>query len=261
MKSLVDVIYNKSIDQGDIYKQYLNDLNEFYDLHIPEEIHERIINNEYVDYIDENLKTHDYKKLQKTLINKFDDIISFEDYNGEDNIKSFFIVLDDHTNVNEFSKNESFLNILEFFNYFFSEVIDNKLYIEPRYSTDKTSFIFNECNGICYHFCTNDKANKILKNGLRIKEGTYRMFPKRIYLYATPNIDINKDNKETLKAFINSVVSPFECKYKGLSILKININRIKNISLYKDTSMKSDNAFFTLTNIPSNYITKINIDI
>ena len=44
--------------------------------------------------------------------------------------------------------------------------------------------VYNENNGILYHFTPGSKKESILKNGLRIKKADYREFPERIYLYS-----------------------------------------------------------------------------
>ena len=50
-----------------------------------------------------------------------------------------------------------------------------------------SDYLYKECHGICYHVCERKNTEKILKSGLRCKNAGYRYFPKRIYLYCTPN--------------------------------------------------------------------------
>ena len=109
-------------------------------------------------FIYENLQTHDAEKLKEKLKKEYNGLIGFHDYNGESN-KSFYIILSDHANINEFSKKyaktenefehvDKFENILSFFNYYISfiEYQNNAwtLFVEPRYSDEISRQIYDK---------------------------------------------------------------------------------------------------------------------
>ena len=225
------------------------------------------------DYINENLKTHDYKKLQNQLLKEYDKYIEeFKDYEGSDKIKSFYIILKNQKpkynletskfdnpllSVKNVEKNknevEKFFNILRFFNYQYSnwKWIDNKyaLYIEPIYSEDASEY-FDKCHRQAYHFTYKKNVESILKNGLRLRRGNYRNFPERIYLWATDKKqDINDDNKELLD-FIHKLFGDDNLSLKDIDIIKVDLYHT-NYPVYKDTAMKTEKAIFIYNSIPT----------
>ena len=109
------------------------------------------------DYILDNLNTHDAEKLKS----KISDItkVKFEDY-SYGKIKSFSVLCASREEAISLTENEKFKNLIEFFNYFVSEIIDNRIFIEPVYSEDKSKYVFTDCEGICYHVTTNERAEK-----------------------------------------------------------------------------------------------------
>ena len=233
------------------------------------------------DYINENLKTHDYKKLQNQLLKEYGNYIEeFKDYEGNDNIKSFYIILNSQKpkynletskfdnpllSVKNVEKNteevEKFFNILRFFNYQYSQwsFVDNKdcLYIEPIYSEDASGY-FDKCHRQAYHFTYKKNVEGILKNGLRLKRGIYRKFPERIYLWATDKKqDINDNNKELLD-FIHKIFSNDKLYLNNIGIIKVDLYHT-NYPVYKDTAMKDKEAIFVYNNIPANLCKEIKI--
>ena len=223
------------------------------------------------DYINENLKTHDYKKLQNQLLKEYGDYIEeFKDYKGNDNIKSFYIILKSKfdnplLSIKNVGKNteevEKLFNILRFFNYQYSQwsFVDNKycLYIEPIYSEDASEY-FDKCHRQAYHFTYKKNVEGILKNGLRLKRGTYRKFPERIYLWATDKKhDINDNNKELLD-FIHKILADDKLYLNDIGIIKVDLYHT-NYPVYKDTAMKDKEAIFVYNNIPANLCKEIKI--
>ena len=220
------------------------------------------------EFIYENLQTHDAEKLKEKLKKEYNDLIGFHDYNGESK-KSFYIILSDYANINEFAKKyaktenefehvDKFENILSFFNYYISfiEYQNNAwtLFVEPRYSDEISRQIYDE-HLYLYHFTDKESAKSILENGLRCKKSSYRYYPERIFLYATKK-KININNEDT-KEFIDKVINHSKVKKYGLSILRIRNDGTYRI--YNDTAMKDDNAVFIYENIPAEYIKEINI--
>lgn len=204
------------------------------------------------DYILDNLNTHDAEKLKS----KISEIakVEFEDY-SYGSIKSFSVLCASKEDALSLVENEKFKNLIEFFNYFVSEIENNRIFIEPLYSEDKSKYVFSDCKGICYHITTQERAKNIMKSGLRTKRSSYREFPSRIYLYATPKLSLLKD--KNIKDFVKKIKSERE---GGIAIIRVNLNRCYNevMRFYKDTSMKEDEAVFTYNAIPPECLTKLN---
>lgn len=208
------------------------------------------------DYILDNLNTHDTEKLKSKILDMAD--VEFEDYSSG-KLKSFSILCTSKEEVINLVKNEKFKNLIEFFNYFASEVIDNRIFVEPVYSEDKSKYVFNDCNGICYHITTQERAEKIMRTGLRIKRSYYRNFPSRIYLYATSKLSLLNDKH--IKDFAYKIVNKIKVEREGgLAVIRVNLNKCYNdvMRFYKDTSMKEDEAVFTYSNISPECLTKLN---
>lgn len=249
--------------------QLLNDVNEFFNEDIPSQIKEKLLNDEYVDYVYENLQSHNAEKLKSKLKKEYGDEIDFQDYSGKDK-KSFVIILNDGNlldfynpnndkNTN-FEKIEKFNNILSFFNYYVSYNDEDRgrkyLFIEPRYSDNVTDEVFNSHKYI-YHFTDKKNGRSILETGLRIRKSDYREYPERTFLYVTDKKI--EDDIENVSKFILKVCNMHNIKRYGLSILRIENN--DKFDLYNDTAMKEDEAVFTYQNIPYQYIKKVNVNL
>lgn len=207
------------------------------------------------DYILDNLNTHDTEKLKSKILEISK--VEFEDY-SPGKIKSFSVLCASKEDAKSLIDNEKFKNLIEFFNYFVSEIKDNRIFIEPTYSEDKSTYVFKDCKGICYHITTNERAEKIMKTGLRIKRSYYRKFPSRIYLYATPKLSLVNDTH--IKDFVYKIVNKLKAEREGgIAIIRVNLNKCYNdvMRFYKDTSMKEDEAVFTYNNIPAECLTKL----
>ena len=262
MKNIKEYLHNKhkGIDTEYWTKEnyLLANVQEFYGDDIPEHIKEKLLNDEYVDYIYENLKSHDVKKLQYKLKKEYGNKIRFQNYLGD--IKKSFLIIPVDNDVSFFIDNEKINNILSFYNYYLSYSDNdngrNYLFIEPRYSDKVSDEIYNSHKYI-YHFTDKLSAKSILETGLRIKNRGYREFPERIFLYATDKKI--EDDKENIYKFILKVCNRKRIKEYGISVL-----RIKNdgkIDFYNDTAMDEKEAIFSYENIPYQYISKNNIDI
>ena len=252
MKQLKDYIYDidKLQPSYKFSNEYLYEEMKDFFVNVPNDYIKLYENNCLYkigfNYINENLKTHNYKKLQNQLLKEYEDYIEeFKDYVGTNNIKSFYIILKNQKpkynletskfdnpllSVKNVSKNtkevEKFFNILRFFNYQYSnwKFVDKKyaLYIEPIYSEDATEY-FDKCHRQAYHFTYKKNIEGILKNGLRLKRGKYREFPERIYLWATDKKkDINDDNKELLD-FIRKIFGNDKLLLKDIGVIKVDL--------------------------------------
>ena len=136
----------------------------------------------------------------------------WEDYSSG-KLKSFSVLCASKEDAISLTENEKFKNLIEFFNYFVSEIIDNRIFVEPVYSEDKSKYVFIDCKGICYHITTQERVEKIMRTGLRIKRSYYRKFPSRIYLYATPKLSLVND--ENIKDFAYKIVNKLKAEREG----------------------------------------------
>lgn len=269
MKTIKDFLKDKhnpfDIEYWSKENYLLENINDFFSNDIPDIIKERLKNDEYVDYVYENLQSHDAEKLKKKLKKEYGDEIDFQDYSGKDK-KSFVIILN-NGNIEDFynpgntnEKIEKFNNILSFFNYYVSYNDEDRgrkyLFIEPRYSDNVTDEIFNS-HKYLYHFTDKKSARSILETGLRIRKSTYREYPERTFIYATDKKV--EDDLENVSKFILKVCNIHNIKRYGLSILKIENNG--KFDLYNDTAMEEDEAVFTYQNIPYQYIKKVNVNL
>lgn len=230
---------------------------------IPLKIEKQIISGIYYDYIDESLKTHNYKKLEQTLYKHFNnDIIGFDDVysNYSSDKKMFVIAVKNNSNVID---NKLFNNIINFYNYKLREIQSfNKyklLYVEPIYPDIVNDFVYNKCNGKCLHLTDSNSANIILKTGLRLRNPIYANIPLRIYL-------LGEDKKYTiseLKTIANEFCNTYKIHKYGLSILEIDLNKLSKyrwINFYKDSASKLSNAVFCVQSIPKELINKIDYE-
>lgn len=243
----------------------LNNISEFFNNDIPNNIKEKLMNDEYVDYIFETLKTHDTDKLKEKLIKEYGDLITIDDY-SEGKKRSINITLNKEAKAYDFvstntkldntEKIEKFNNILAFYNYYvsYSDRRNDEfiIFIEPRYSDDVTDEIYDN-HMTLYHFTDGKSAESILKNGLRVKKSKYREFPERIFLYATEK-NLLDDIKNVTQFILKVRNAQLMYKY-GLAILKIKNNH--KFTIYKDTAMKDEEAVFVYENIPAEFISKV----
>lgn len=200
------------------------------------------------DILVENLQTHNKLDLRKRLTKIFPDI-EFGTFSHE------LIQFTSNKTLTE-QERKYFEDIVRFFGYFISREKNNHYTICPYYSTNKTQYIYNDCNSICYHLTTEKEVKSILVNGLRCKNGKndslYRFFPNRIYVIAT-----DKDiNSIAFKNDIKHILWELDCEPDDLILLKIDISG-KNLNFYHDDSMRSPYAFYTYTNIPKDFITNL----
>ena len=249
-----------------IYEWFIEDLQEYYNNDIPEDVMERIHNGELFDYVLENLQTHDVKKLQYKIKKYFGDKYKFEfepvlgdeDEGKEKNSKKSFYIHGRTLAIEQMYEDEDLNNLVKFYGYYIPKdhrPMSSYLMISPLYAESANDLVYKSCHGKLYHFTTKDHEESILKNGLRCKEGTYRDFPKRIYCYAS-----SRGVGPKAKAFINEVVNDFDRKDYGLTVLKIDLNKVgKNIDFYTDDYMEEKEAVYTYTNIPKECITKVDV--
>ena len=224
---------------------------------VPRSINERFVETPFYDFVNENLQSHDWRKLKIQLLKRFGDLIeNIETYFDKDSDTTILTVIF-HNYWEKFKciSDPEFMNILYFFNYFVTMERNSHIHIEPKYSEDSTSYVYGVCKGIVYHLTKKRNLESVLKNGLRCKgkmedSGDYRTFPQRIYCLA---IDPKNTNvRERLEKFAEETFDPDE----DYVALKINLNGL-NINFYRDLAMREySNCYFTYNNIPASRIEK-----
>jgi hypothetical protein len=197
--------------------------------------------------INESLLQHDPNKLKEYITNRFGkDIVSAK-------VEHDCVILTFKYDFMRklYLKNEAFINTMHIFNYIAQKDADSEyvLVCEPAVSDEATDYIEDKCNGIMYHITkTEDSKNGILKAGLRCKTASYRDFPERGFVFATPDYKDYNKTKEQLKELLE------ELKFPNLDkcyVIKFDMRRMPHyIKFYKDTSMESEHAFYTYYNIP-----------
>ena len=176
--------------------------------------------------INENLKSHNSKQLKEKIKSYFSSTYNIEFHSILDkkslknkyDKKSFIIDFNDVNSIKKIKKDENFISLLQFYNYYITREFYDSLIICPLYPeivTDKVN-----SNKYLYHFTTSNNYKSILKNGLRVKGGDYRKFPKRIYLYST-NKEIS-NNSNLPKKFIKKIINDFDYDIYGITIFKID---------------------------------------
>ena len=213
--------------------------------------------------VNENLKSHDAKQLQKKIKEyfpsyKFDFYSTLEKKSLKNKYdkKSFLIGLEDYAEMNKIKKDEKFISLLQFYNYYITKEFYDSFVVSPLYSENVTEQV--KKNKHLYHFTTGNNKESILKNGLRSKNGEYRYFPKRVYLYSTDknitpkNINDDKDIEE----FVKKILNKFDIDEYGVTIFEIDKEKLSNIDFYTDDYMDEKESVFIYSNIPAEAITK-----
>ena len=127
------------------------------------------------------------------------------------------------------------------------------MFIEPIYSEDASSY-FDKCHRQAYHFTYKTNVDKILKNGIKIRErNSVIKYPKRIYIWASDK----KINKSEINNFIKTLFG-YEFDENKIGIIKIDLYNI-NYPVYKDNAMKEKEALFVCNSIPANLCKEIKI--
>ena len=135
-------------------------------------------------------------------------------------------------------------DILDFYGYYVTHIEDNVIQVEPKYSRNMSSYIYGECRGIVFHMTDVNNIPSIMRNGLRTKTARYRIFPRRVYVFADPDImDVNDD------IFAEYAPELME-RPENLSVLKLDV-RGMGVDFYQDLAMDRDGVFFTYTNLPA----------
>lgn len=260
MKQLSDFVKEYKIyDAARHYQEcYLNSMMDFFGDDLPEGFEESLINLEYKDYILESLTSHDAELLKNKLHAEFKDIERIEFLTDKE--QSIWII-----SKTDLTNDSKFNSMLEIFGYYVTANRTNgdlfSIAICPRYAKDAYDMVYKQNHGKLYHFTAGKYVGEIETKGLRCKKSSYRDFPERVYLYAS---DKRLDKIPDIGKFIKTVVNPFDIKRYGLTVYRIDMNKLKSntyINFYTDDYMDEEAAVYTYNNIPAECITKIDVDL
>lgn len=249
MKSLVECIKaNYPTKMSTKIEETLANIKEYFGEDIPMQLIEETSNGQFSDYILENLNTHDVDLLIKKLHEKFRSIEIQKAEEGSRLKKGGIIV----RNVD--FQDDDFYDLIEFYGYDVTAQDSKKAYVNPVKSDRADDYVYDKNHGQLYHFTTKKKIKSILDNGLRIKEGTYRYFPKRIYLYSSTK---KLGELPNIADFMKKVTG--EDDISNVCALKVNLWN-HQIPMYHDETME-EGAVYCYNNIPSKFIKKIDINL
>lgn len=239
-----------SLDAGIRASRRYSVLESFYPRGIvPPDVQNRFGADPRFDFINENLNTHDYNIMMKAVERYLGDHLDnwsllFGKDHELDMIELFFP---------SFIVSEMYLDdpglkdVLDFYGYYVTHIEDNTILIEPKYSRNMSSYIYGECRGIIFHMTDVNNIPSIMRSGLRTKTASYRIFPRRVYVFADPDI---KDVNDSI--FAEYAPELME-RPENLSVLKLDV-RGMDIDFYQDLAMDRDGVFFTYTNLPASCI-------
>ncbi len=231
----------------------LESSSDYFDNNFPDEVINRIYNEEEFDPVLENLNTHDTQLLKKKLNGYFGKYIDrIEDYQKKSTDQKYSIGI--YANDKSLSENEDFIHLVEFYGYKVSQVDGYWIGIIAVYAESAKSIV-QKNHYRFYHFTKKENVKHILKNGLQIRKGTYREFPERVHLYAEyrPIEDI----RDEVEWFAKKVTN--RNNLNDIAILKIDLHeKYERISFYKDDGMPDvERAVYCYHNIVPKFMKEV----
>ena len=207
----------------------------------------------------ETLTSHNVDSLINKLSKEIKDIINIEKISNKKSDAlpiSVFIKKDNNIINNESIKSLKLLksedvnifeDILTFFNYYISEIIDSIAYYEVLLEPVFTTKINNKGIKYIYHITNRNNIQKIKTLGLRPnvgktrEEGGYRYFTKRLFFVT------DKNGNNQLINDLEDEIKDLELDNKKInkkySIIRVDISKY-NIDLYKDAASEAENAVY-----------------
>ena len=207
----------------------------------------------------ETLTSHNVDSLINKLSKEIKDIINIEKISNKksDALPISVFIKKDNNIINDESikslkllKSEDaniFEDILTFFNYYISEIIDNIAYYEVLLEPVFTTKINNKGIKYIYHITNRNNIQKIKTLGLRPnvgktrEEGGYRYFTKRLFFVT------DKNGNNQLINDLEDEIKDLELDNKKInkkySIIRVDISKY-NIDLYKDAASETENAVY-----------------
>ena len=208
------------------------------------------------NYIYEMLSSLDRDKMIERIKNIYpkDHIKSIEIVDGSSKeLKCIQIIF--YKKRYFYLRESQLIKLLKIFNYLITLSQDSAegyiIYIDPEYSDSVSSIIYEDFKGIVYHLCITEDLKKIQKSGIRVKSpNNYRKYsPKAFY--------IGGSNEEEVKESIKYLISEmWEHDQTDRTVLRIDLNKHKNIPFYADTAAGNEVnlCFYTRVSIPKEYI-------
>lgn len=207
----------------------------------------------------ETLTSHNVDSLINKLSKEIKDIINIEKISNKksDALPISVFIKKDNNIINDESikslkllKSEDaniFEDILTFFNYYISEIIDSIAYYEVLLEPVFTTKINNKGIKYIYHITNRNNIQKIKTLGLRPnvgktrEEGGYRYFTKRLFFVT------DKNGNNQLINDLEDEIKDLELDNKKInkkySIIRVDISKY-NIDLYKDAASEAENAVY-----------------
>lgn len=207
----------------------------------------------------ETLTSHNVDSLINKLSKEIKDIINIEKISNKksDALPISVFIKKDNNIINDESikslkllKSEDaniFEDILTFFNYYISEIIDNIAYYEVLLEPVFTTKINNKGIKYIYHITNRNNIQKIKTLGLRPnvgktrEEGGYRYFTKKLFFVT------DKNGNNQLINDLEDEIKDLELDNKKInkkySIIRVDISKY-NIDLYKDAASEAENAVY-----------------
>lgn len=207
----------------------------------------------------ETLTSHNVDSLINKLSKEIKDIINIEKISNKksDALPISVFIKKDNNIINDESikslkllKSEDaniFEDILTFFNYYISEIIDSIAYYEVLLEPVFTTKVNNEGIKYIYHVTNRNNIQKIKTLGLRPnvgktkEEGGYRYFTKRLFFVT------DKNGNNQLINDLEDEIKDLELDNKKInkkySIIRVDISKY-NIDLYKDAALEAENAVY-----------------
>ena len=238
-----------NITERDIDVYMMSFADTFYDCDINE-----VKSNIYNDLnreLNEMLNSVSSERIIKEIGKKYNNRIACLD--DEDDHKKALTLIGDWKDFDD-----SFSELVKKFNYYISvKPFFSRKYgqvtcvIEPKYADIVTNRVWNDYDGVLYHYTDEKNFESIMKSGLRLKKGNYREFENRCFLFGAKNEDELNKCISYLKKIKPSIENPV--------ILKIQLDEGYDVDFYQDTMMGSNHGFFcyTYAMIPPKWIENV----
>ena len=236
----------KNVIDDKFYADSLNSINE--DFHY--------------DFLNEMFNSQRFDLTKRALMQHFgDDIVCVEEQSiGETPIicVKFKDDIDvaQYCNLTKGQKNEKFEHFAQAWNYFVTKIDDKEhiAVLEAAYPKKLSKEEREEYGNVFYHVTHSSNVQSIMREGLKCMHQADRVYPKRVHMCTFKDmlgykVKLMKVATEVLEDPMNAVA------------IKINMNSLKSINVYKDTVMDDkDYCFYTYDPIAPKYLSIVNLD-
>lgn len=254
-------------------KSTYEQLENYFQGNVPEDIQNQFIQDWHRDYILENLQTHDWDRLYKALKEKFEGIELYE-FPRSGKKKDYFQVRFPEPLTSEEKK--ICKELATFFNYSISRAEGSIVSFEPEYPEEVKDDLSKTSFGFVYHIMPledefdEDDVKSVEKNGFRLRNGRlrrykdpktgerrvdrYRNFSPRIYVYNLGE-RLAKSEEGRKKQF-EKLIEMKGLTWDECAIFAIDIQHFPG-NFYRDSVAADDKAAYTFQNIPADRVTRI----